>query len=78
MKKIIATVLQFALFLLVFGAFSLFPPFRMQHVLYSTPTGTRMFIADGLVLTLALFLVSPRWHPRPPSRLFSQSSSASS
>ena len=57
MKTIIATVLQFALFLFVFGVFSLFPPFQMQHVLSSTPAGTRMFIADGLVLTLVLYLV---------------------
>jgi hypothetical protein len=57
MKNIIATVLQFFLFLFVFGAFSLFPPLHMQHVLHTTPTGTRMFIADGLVLALALYIV---------------------
>jgi len=57
MKNVLATVLQLALFLIVFGAFSLFPPFHMQHVLSATPAGTRIFVADGLVLTLALYVV---------------------
>ncbi len=57
MKKIISTLLQFVLFLFVFGVFSLFPPLHMQYVLHSTPNGPRMFIADGLVLALALYLV---------------------
>ena len=57
MKKILSTFLQFVLFLFVFGAFSLFPPLHLQHVFYRTPVGTRMFIADGLVLTFVLYLV---------------------
>ena len=50
MKNVLAIVLQLVLFLVVFGAFSLFPPFHIQHVLSATPAGTRIFVADGLVL----------------------------
>jgi hypothetical protein len=57
MKKAITTILQFFLFLIVFGAFSLFPPFHIVHVLSTTPTGTRIFIADGLLLALAVYLL---------------------
>ncbi len=57
MKNALAVILQFLLFLVVFGAFSLFPPFHMQHVLHSSPAGTRVFIADGLLLTLLVYLV---------------------
>ena len=57
MKNIVATVLQFVLFLFVFGVFSLFPLLHLQHVLSSSSSGTRVFVADGLVLTLALYLV---------------------
>ncbi len=57
MKKALATFLQLVLFLLVFGAFSLFPPFHLQHALHAAPGTTRVFIADGLVLMLALYLV---------------------
>jgi len=57
MKKAITTILQFLLFLIVFGAFSLFPPFHIAHVLSTTPTGTRIFIADGLLLALAVYLL---------------------
>jgi hypothetical protein len=57
MKKAITTILQFFLFLIVFGAFSLFPPFHIEHVLGTTPTGTRVFIADGLLLAFALYLL---------------------
>ena len=32
MRKAIITILQFFLFLIVFGAFSLFPPFHIEHV----------------------------------------------
>ena len=53
MKKAIAIILQFFLFLIVFGAFSLFPPFHVEHVLGTTPAGTRIFIADGLLLAFA-------------------------
>ena len=56
MKKAITTILQLLLFLLVFGAFSLFPPFHIEHVLGATSAGTRIFIADGLLLALAVYL----------------------
>ena len=56
MKKAITTILQLLLFLFVFGAFSLFPQFHIEHVLGATPAGTRIFIADGLLLALALYL----------------------
>ena len=57
MRKAIITILQFFLFLIVFGAFSLFPPFRIEHVLSTSSTGTRIFIADGLLLASALYLL---------------------
>lgn len=57
MKNTLAILLQFVLFLLVFGAFSLFPPFHIQHVIRASSANTRLFIADGLLITLALFLV---------------------
>jgi hypothetical protein len=56
MKKAITTILQLLLFLLVFGAFSLFPPFHIEHVLGATSAGTRIFITDGLILALAVYL----------------------
>jgi hypothetical protein len=57
MKKVISTILQFFFFLIVFGAFSLFPPFHIEHVLSTAPIGTRIFIADGLLLAFALYLL---------------------
>jgi hypothetical protein len=57
MKKIIVTILQFLLFLAVFGIGSLFPPFHFEHILLATPGTTRIFIADGLLLTIALYIL---------------------
>jgi hypothetical protein len=57
MKKAIFTILQLVLFLLVFGGGSLFPPFHLQHVLSASPTVTRIFIVDGLLLMFAIYLV---------------------
>jgi hypothetical protein len=57
MKKALFAVLQFFLFLLVFLVGSFVPPFHMEHVLLATPGTTRIFIADGLVLMVALFLL---------------------
>jgi hypothetical protein len=57
MKKFIGTLLQFLLFLVVFGVFSLLSPFHVEHVLGSSAAGTRIFIADGLILTVALYAV---------------------
>jgi len=56
MKITILTILQFLLFLIVFGAGSLFPPFHFEHVLIATPGVTRIFVADGLLLMLALYV----------------------
>ena len=57
MKKVILTVLQFVLFLLVFGAGSFFPPFHFEHVLIATPGVTRIFVADGILLMFALYVL---------------------
>jgi hypothetical protein len=57
MKKAIFATLQFFLFLLVFLAGSFVPPFHLEHVLLATPGMTRIFIADGFVLMVALFLL---------------------
>jgi hypothetical protein len=57
MKKAIITILQFFLFLIVFGAFSLFPPFHIEHVLNTSSTETRVFIVDGLLIALVVYLV---------------------
>jgi hypothetical protein len=57
MKKAISAFLQFILFVFVFGAGSLFPPFHIEHVILATPGTTRIFVADGLVLMLVLFFV---------------------
>ena len=57
MKTAILTILQFFLFLIVFGIGSLFPPFHFEHVLIATPGVTRIFVADGLLLMLALYVL---------------------
>jgi uncharacterized membrane protein YpjA len=57
MKKVVFAVLQLILFLIVFFVGSIFPPFHFEHVLIATPGTTRIFIADGLLLTLALYIV---------------------
>ena len=57
MKKVILTILKFLLFLIVFGAGSLFPPFHFEHVLIVTPGFTRIFVADGLLLMFALYVL---------------------
>ncbi|HTC75212.1 MAG TPA: hypothetical protein VK684_06525 [Edaphobacter sp.] len=57
MKKVILTILQLLLFLIVFGAGSLFPPFHFEHVLIATPGVTRIFVADGLLLMFALYVL---------------------
>jgi hypothetical protein len=55
MKKAVGAFLQFILFVFVFGAGSLFPPFHIEHVILATPGTTRIFVGDGLILMLALF-----------------------
>ncbi len=57
MKKVILTILQFVLFLIVFGAGSFFPPFHFEHLLIATPGVTRIFVADGLLLMFALYVL---------------------
>jgi hypothetical protein len=57
MKKALLTILQFFLFLIIFGAASLFPPFHFEHVLIATPGVTRIFVADGLLLMFALYVL---------------------
>jgi hypothetical protein len=57
MKKVVIAILQFILFLILFGAGSLFPPFHIEHILIATPGTTRIFVADGLLLMLALYIL---------------------
>jgi hypothetical protein len=60
MKKALATILQFFLFLIVFFVGSIFPlppPFHHERIVSATPGVTRIFIGDGLHLMLALFLI---------------------
>lgn len=57
MKNFFFLCLQFVIFLIVFAAGSLFPPFHMEHVLTATPSYTHIFVADGLVLMVALYVL---------------------
>jgi hypothetical protein len=57
MKKIVFPILQLILFLLVFLVGSLWEPFHFEHVLIATPGTTRIFIADGLLLMVALYIL---------------------
>jgi hypothetical protein len=57
MKKVVVAVLQLILFLIVFFVGSIFPPFHFEHVLIATPGATRVFIEDGLLLTLVLYII---------------------
>jgi hypothetical protein len=57
MKIAVLTILQFFLFLIVFGVGSLFPPFHFEHILIATPGVTRIFVADGLLLMFALYII---------------------
>ena len=56
MKNIFLTLVQFVLFLVTFAAGSFFPPFHIQRILSASETGTHVFIADGLLLMLLLFV----------------------
>jgi hypothetical protein len=57
MKQVLLTVLQFVLFLLVFATGSFLPPFHIERVLAVTRDGTRIFIWDGALLMVALFVL---------------------
>jgi hypothetical protein len=54
MKNLLFFVLQFVVFFAVFAAFSLTLHPHIQSVIGSTPDGQRMFVWDGLLLSLAL------------------------
>jgi hypothetical protein len=58
MKKVLFTILQFFLFLIIFAAGSFLHPFNLHWGLtITTPSVTRYFVPDGLLLALGLFLV---------------------
>ena len=57
MKKVVFTILKFVLFFIVFLAGSLFPPFHFEHILIATPGVTRIFVADGILLMFALYVL---------------------
>ena len=57
MKKISLAFLQFVLFLLIFLAGSFLRPIHLTwSVTHPTPTSTRYFVPDGLLLMLALYI----------------------
>jgi hypothetical protein len=58
MKKIIGAILQFLLFLFAFTIGSFAHPFNLHWGLtVTTPTTTRYFVADGLILMTVLFVL---------------------
>jgi hypothetical protein len=57
MRKAIVTILQLILFLFVFFVGSILPPFHFEHVLIATPGFTRIFVADGMLLMFALYVL---------------------
>lgn len=57
MKNFFFLCLQFVVFMIAFAAGSFFPPFNIRHVLTATPSYTHVFIADGLVLAIALYVL---------------------
>ena len=57
MKKIILGFLQFLLFIVVLLVVPFWNPLGLQwFVTHPSPTSTRFFAADGLVLALALYI----------------------
>ena len=57
-KKAILVVLQTLLFLILFGAGTLALPFMPQIPVWQIQTGPgRVFVMDGLVLTLGVYLL---------------------
>jgi hypothetical protein len=59
MKKAILLVLQFFLFLIVFLAGSLMNPFHLRwNVTQLSPTSTRYFVPDGLLLMIAVYILA--------------------
>jgi hypothetical protein len=58
MKKFLSTFLQFFLFLLTFAIGSFAHPFNLRWGLTATtPTVTRYFVPDGLLLMVILFVL---------------------
>ncbi len=57
MKKVLLAIVQFVLFLLVFFIGSILPPFHIEHIILATPGSTRIFVEDGLLFTIALYVL---------------------
>jgi hypothetical protein len=56
-KKILFPILQFLLFLVLFGVGSFLHPFNLHWATRTAPSGaTSFFIPDGLLLAVGLFL----------------------
>lgn len=56
MKKALSGFGQFVLFLAVFAIGSFLHPFNLHWGLIATASETRYFVADGLLLTIGIFL----------------------
>jgi hypothetical protein len=57
MKRVLSAVLQFILYIVVFGVGSLLPAFNILPTL-SIPVGTgRVFVYDGLLLMLVVYIL---------------------
>jgi cell division protein FtsW (lipid II flippase) len=56
MKKALAIILQFLLFLIVFAVGSVLHPFNLYWAATAPPGTTRFFIPDGLLLAVGVFL----------------------
>ena len=57
MKKVLFTILQFLFFLIVYAVGSFLRPFHLHWGLtVVSPSVTRYFVPDGLLLALGLFL----------------------
>ncbi len=57
MKRVLSAVLQFILYIVVFGVGSLLPAFNILPTL-SIPVGTgRVFVYDGLLLMLVVYVL---------------------
>jgi len=56
MKRALAILGQFLLFLLLFACGSFLHPFNLHWATTVTPEGTRYFVPDGLLLALGAFL----------------------
>jgi hypothetical protein len=56
-KNVIFAVLQFTLFFVLFGIGSCNPHPKLRQTVASGADGTRIFVWDGVVLMLLLFLV---------------------